>query len=212
MIAREQGRPKVAPAACRHIFTKMPHKELWRGATKQARNAGPAPSDGAARARWDHMLDLLRDFLADFGDGAKTQDQFDESDYRLAAAALLVHVIMIDGNETKSEHERLAGLLKDRFGLDDKQTADLIEAATAADREAVDLFRFTNLINRSLDEDGRRRIVEMMWQVVYADGKVNEFEDNVVWRAADLLGISARDRVTLKQQVAEQGAAAKAES
>jgi uncharacterized tellurite resistance protein B-like protein len=158
------------------------------------------------------MLDLLRDFLADFGDGAKTQDQFDENDYRLAAAALLVHVIMIDGNETRSEHERLAGLLKDRFGLDDKATADLIEAATAADREAVDLFRFTSLINRSLDEDGRRRIVEMMWQVVYADGKVNEFEDNVVWRAADLLGISARDRVNLKQQVAEQGVAAKAET
>ena len=53
--------------------------------------------------------------------------------------------------------------------------------------EAVDLYRFTSLLNRSLDEEGRCRIVEMMWQVVYADGDVTEFEDNLIWRAADLL-------------------------
>jgi uncharacterized tellurite resistance protein B-like protein len=150
------------------------------------------------------MLDILKDFLSDLGGGAKTQALFDENDYRLAAAALLIHVMTIDGSETSAEHETLASLLRDRFGLDDKAATELIEAATEADREAVDLYRFTSLINRSLDEDGRRRIVEMMWQMVFADGKVNEFEDNVVWRAADLLGISSRDRVTLRQQVAEQ--------
>jgi len=44
----------------------------------------------------------------------------------------------------------------------------------------------------------------MMWELVYADGQVSEFEDNVVWRAADLLGISSRDRIDLKHQVAER--------
>jgi uncharacterized tellurite resistance protein B-like protein len=77
----------------------------------------------------------------------------------------------------------------------------LIEAATAADREAIDLYRFTSLLNRSLDEAGRLRIVEMMWEIVYADGKVNEFEDNVIWRAADLLGISSRDRIEMRRRV-----------
>jgi hypothetical protein len=55
-----------------------------------------------------------------------------------------------------------------------------------------------------VDEGGRLRIVEMMWELVYADGQVNEFEDNVVWRAADLLGVSSRDRIDLKHRVAEQ--------
>ena len=55
---------------------------------------------------------------------------------------------------------------------------------------------------RSLDEDGRRKIVEMMWELVYVDGNVSEFEDNVVWRAADLLGVSSRDRIDLKHRVA----------
>jgi uncharacterized tellurite resistance protein B-like protein len=44
----------------------------------------------------------------------------------------------------------------------------------------------------------------MMWELVYADGSVTEFEDNVVWRASDLLGISSRDRIELKHRVAER--------
>jgi uncharacterized tellurite resistance protein B-like protein len=44
----------------------------------------------------------------------------------------------------------------------------------------------------------------MMWELVYADGQVSEFEDNVVWRAADLLGISSRDRIELKRKAADQ--------
>jgi uncharacterized tellurite resistance protein B-like protein len=42
----------------------------------------------------------------------------------------------------------------------------------------------------------------MMWEIVYAEGRVNEFEDNLIWRAADLLGVSSRQRVELRQQIA----------
>ncbi len=62
---------------------------------------------------------------------------------------------------------------------------------------------------RSVDEAGRLRIIEMMWELVYADGSVSEFEDNIVWRAADLLGISSRDRVNLKHRVADSQADAR---
>jgi uncharacterized tellurite resistance protein B-like protein len=55
---------------------------------------------------------------------------------------------------------------------------------------------------RAVNEEGRLRIVEMMWELVYADGPVTEFEDNVVWRAADLLGVASRDRIELKHRVA----------
>jgi uncharacterized tellurite resistance protein B-like protein len=50
----------------------------------------------------------------------------------------------------------------------------------------------------------------MMWELVYADGQVSEFEDNVVWRAADLLGISSRDRIDLKHRVVERQQASSA--
>jgi uncharacterized tellurite resistance protein B-like protein len=63
------------------------------------------------------------------------------------------------------------------------------------------------LINRSLNEEGRRRVVEMMWEIIYADGRVSEFEENVIWRASDLLGIAARDRIEIGRRIAAQRAA-----
>jgi uncharacterized tellurite resistance protein B-like protein len=152
------------------------------------------------------MLQLLKDFLNEVGIGDKPAHHFDRNDDRLAAAALLIHVMTVDGKETPEEIDKLHELLKRQFDLDDDLTAELIEEATAADRESVDLYRFTSQLLRSLDEDGRRRIVKMMWQMVYADGNLNEFEDNIVWRASDLLGISTRDRVELRREaVAEAG-------
>jgi uncharacterized tellurite resistance protein B-like protein len=149
------------------------------------------------------MLQLLKEFLNEVGLGEKPASRFNESDYRLAAAALLIHVMSIDGKETSAELVKLHELLKQQFNLDEEAAEELIAAATTADNEAVDLYGFTSLINRSLDEDGRRRIVKMMWEMVYADGRMNEFEDNVVWRASDLLGISQRDRVEMRREVAE---------
>ena len=150
------------------------------------------------------MLQMLKDFLSDVGAGEKPAGQFDDNDYRLAAAALLIHIMAIDGNETSAERDKLHELLKRQFDLDDDATSALIEAATTADRESVGLYTFTTLLNRSLDEDGRRRIVKMMWEMVYADGRMDEFEDNVMWRASDLLGVSQRERVELRREVASK--------
>jgi len=148
------------------------------------------------------MLDSLKIFLADLAGGSRHQGHFVEHDYRLAAAALLIHVTTLDSAMSEPERDRLHAILKSTFALDDAATIELIDEATAADREAVDLYHFTSLINRSLDEDGRRRMVEMMWEIVYADGRVTEFEENVVWRAADLLGVTSRERIELRHRVA----------
>ena len=150
------------------------------------------------------MLDSLKNFLSDLTGGEKHPGRFEQNDYRLAAAALLIHAATIDGKESGAEHDKLRAVLKARFTLDDAATDELIDAATLAENEAVDLYRFTSLINRTLDEKGRLGIVEMMWEVVVVDGRVNEFEDNLMWRAADLLGVSSRDRIALRRQVANE--------
>src|SRR5207237_9788728 len=120
----------------------------------------------------------------------------------LAAAALLIHASTIDGTMSGPEGDKLRVVLKSRFALDDAATDELIDIGTLAEHEAVDLYHFTSLINRTLDEPGRLGIVEMMWEVVFADGRVTEFEDNLMWRVADLLGVSSRDRIALRQRVA----------
>src|SRR6266481_8284555 len=149
------------------------------------------------------MLDGLRHFIADvISPTAQETRSFDDTGYRLAATALLIHVISLDGEPSEIEKRKLHALLESRFGLDPGAADQLIAAATLVEGEAVDLYRFTSVIMRSVNEEGRLRIVEMMWELAYADGQVSEFEDNVVWRAADLLGISSRDRIDLKHRVA----------
>ncbi|SFN99663.1 Uncharacterized conserved protein, tellurite resistance protein B (TerB) family [Bradyrhizobium sp. Ghvi] len=150
------------------------------------------------------MLDGLRQFIADIVAPQAQDRAFGDSDYRLAATALLIHVVSLDGQPTQAEQRKLHSLIESHFKLD-RGTADrLIADATQVEGEAVDLYHFTSVIMRSLDEQGRKRIVQMMWELVYADGQVTEFEDNVVWRASDLLGISQRDRIELKHAVADR--------
>ncbi len=147
------------------------------------------------------MFNSFRKLISEFGEGGKHPSQFAEGDYRLAAAALLVHAAAIDGSISDAERAKLHGLIKQRFNLDDATTDALVAEATAAEQKAVDLFHFTARLNRSLDEPGRARMVEMMWQIVYTDGVVTEFEDNLIWRAADLLGVSRRERIALRERV-----------
>lgn len=146
------------------------------------------------------MLRTLTDFIAEIAGGVRAS-VFAENDYRLAAAALLVHVVTIDGVIGADEMAKLRRLVAARFSLAESEAERLLEAAIARDAEAVDLYAFTSVLNRALDDEGRQRIVEMMFEVAYADGGLTEFEDNLVWRAAELLNVSTRDRVQLRKRV-----------
>ena len=148
------------------------------------------------------MLEGLRRFLAEVSRGGKHPAHFEHDDYRLAAAALLIHAASIDGEISDAERNKLHAVIKQRFTLDEAETDALIAEATQAEEQAIDLYHFTSLLNRALDEKGRARIVEMMWEMVYADGERDELEDNLLWRAADLLGVSPQERIEIGRRVA----------
>jgi uncharacterized tellurite resistance protein B-like protein len=149
------------------------------------------------------MLDSLRRFLADFT-ARDDKATVGEEDVRLAAAALLFHVIAVDGVVTPEERALLADLLRGRFDLDPADSAALVVAAENADAEAVDLYRFTSVLKQRLGIADRERIVGMMWKLGFADGRVHEFEDNAIWRVAELLGVSTQARIRLKQAARDQ--------
>ena len=153
------------------------------------------------------MFDAFKHFIAEFADGSKQPSAFGDDDYRLAAAALLVHAAAIDGEMSQPENDKLRSVLKQHFQLSDAATGELIEKATAAEHEAVDLYHFTHLLNRTLDEPGRAKMIEMMWEIVYADGSRDELEDNLLWRAADLLGVSQGERIALRRRIGGEAAA-----
>ncbi|QGM44579.1 TerB family tellurite resistance protein [Methylocystis heyeri] len=152
------------------------------------------------------MFDALKGFLSEIAGGEPSERRFEANDYRLAAAALLVHIATIDGEFDANERERLQAIVESRFGLNRATARELIQHASESEREAVDLFRFTSVLKRTLDEEGRRQVVAMLWEMAYVDGSVHEFEENVVWRVAELLGVSSRDRVMLRKDAEEEAA------
>ncbi|PHP68494.1 hypothetical protein CSC94_00345 [Zhengella mangrovi] len=125
-------------------------------------------------------------------------------DPKIAAAALLFHVMDADGERREEERAQLTRSLAETYGLSDEELDRVLKAGEAADREAVDLYAFTSVIKRELDEQGRLDFIRIMWDVVFADGYMHELEDNTVWRVAELIGISNRDRILLRQDVAGQ--------
>jgi uncharacterized tellurite resistance protein B-like protein len=148
------------------------------------------------------MLEEIKRLLRELNGGDKTSGHFDGDDYRVAAAALMVHEATLDGALTAPAQEKLRALLMAQFSLTEALAGELIEAATIADHEAVDFYHFTSLLMRTLNEEGRARIVEMLWEMAFLNGHVSEFADNVMWRVADLLAISPNERIALRQRVA----------
>lgn len=123
------------------------------------------------------------------------------SDPNLAVAALLVHLAGVDGEVSPAERRAVKAALADFAGLDEDQVDRLIAEATRRDAEAVDFYRFTSAL-KSLDEDQRVEVIRLMWQVVFADDRNHELEDNMVWRIAELIGVSARQRTVLRKEMA----------
>ena len=125
-----------------------------------------------------------------------------EEELQLAAAALLVHASLIDGRADPEERRKLKSLLQVRFNLADDEFDRILGEAEAWEQDSVDLYSFTSVLCRELDQEGRQRIVEMLWEIVLADGVLHEYEADLVSRGAgELLGVSTRDRVRLRKIV-----------
>jgi len=162
---------------------------------------GPAGGIGPADRKIAQMMfRSLKTFLSTFVEHERQSPGV--SKLQLATAALLVRVATVHTEMSQARRAKLHAVLRSHFDLDDPATAMLLEESAAVTRTAVDLYRFTRELNQLLDDESRRRLVRMMWEVVYADGRVNELEDNIIWRVADLLGVTTRQRVELRQQVA----------
>lgn len=144
--------------------------------------------------RFKNMVDHL-------GGSAEERVGLDEGEIRLAAATLLVRATVIDGEVDRREAEVLRDVLERRFDLDSGEAGSLITQAAEKEKEAVDLYRFTSVLTSRLDRPERLKIVEMLWEVVIADGVIHEFEANLVWRVAELLGVTSHDRIALRKRV-----------
>lgn len=156
------------------------------------------------------MFERLRTFLDGLTGPAK---RIEHGDPRVAVIALCFQVMEADGRILASERRKMRKVIKEHYKLDDTSLSALIAAGETAESEAIDFYQFTAELKRHLSEEQRVELVGMLWDVVYADGERSEMEDHVIWRIADLLGVSGRDRVLQRQEAAARSdTAEKAES
>lgn len=143
------------------------------------------------------MLNKLSDFLSTMflPDEVEVHQ---ENALQLAVAVLLIEVMQADAECAFEEQAAILGILKERFGLSDAEVLQLTQRGQQASRTANDFYRFTTLINHELELPEKIRIVEYLWQVVYADGKVSAGENHIMRRLVDLLHISLGDNAAAK--------------
>ena len=146
------------------------------------------------------MFQRFLSFLKDIPGAADEQDRGD--DPRVAAAALLYHVMNVDGVRQDAEWERFKLVLGESYSLSGAALDGLARAGEEANNEAVDLYAFTSVLKRHLDSAGRKAFIALMWEMVFADGDLHELEDNTVWRVAELLDVERQDRIAARRKVA----------
>lgn len=159
------------------------------------------------------MIDRLKRLFAAVGSPApepvSKADDMDE--LHLAAAALLAEVAMSDDGFDDAERSAAKALVAERFGLADDEAAALVKAAEARAADSVHLLRFTRVIKDSYTPEERVSLIEMIWEVVYADGVLHDHEDSLLRRIAGLIYVSDRDRGEARKRVVARIAAAKSD-
>ena len=117
---------------------------------------------------------------------------------RLAVAILLVEVARADFHIDPSERDEIRGVLASAYGIDPVRAAELVAGAERAAEEAVSLYDFTRRLNDELTPREKTTIIEMLWRIAFADGRIDKYEEHVVRRAADLLNVPHRRFIRAK--------------
>jgi uncharacterized tellurite resistance protein B-like protein len=147
------------------------------------------------------MIDGIRDFFSQMiAPAAGESGLAAQHALHLATAALLLEMMRMDSSVTAAETAAVADALQTRFGLDAAQVATLVALAAEEARQATDYFQFTSLINKHFSREQKIEVVENLWQVAFADGRLDAHEQHFMRKIADLLYISHADYVAAKQR------------
>lgn len=144
------------------------------------------------------MWQKVKSFLSD--QTVQPEALTDTQNLRVATAALLVHAAFADDDYSAAEHEKLRQVLQQKFGLEDSDVHNLIESAQHEFSDAVDLYGFVRVINENFDNEGRQEIVKQLWEIILADGRVDNYEDSLIRKVCSLLGVSPRDKVRMRNE------------
>ena len=149
----------------------------------------------------DKMIDSLKKFFGRSSDRTVDRRETALHDIQIATCALLLEMATIDGEFNASEKERIISILKMNYSLSDEDATVLIEAADEEVKKSVDMWQFTNFINQNYSKDEKKQVIETVWQVIYADGRLDKHEDYLVHKLAKLLRLSHKELIDAKLKI-----------
>ncbi|MAJ80853.1 MAG: hypothetical protein CMK30_05945 [Porticoccaceae bacterium] len=117
---------------------------------------------------------------------------------QLAVAALLVEVMIIDGDIADTELNTIIKSLRELLDIKENDLRELIELSKKEVNTATSLYQFTRQINESYNIDKKIELMTTLWRVAYADGKLDKYEENIIRRIADLIHIRHSEYIKCK--------------
>ncbi|RED47731.1 TerB family tellurite resistance protein [Aestuariispira insulae] len=148
------------------------------------------------------MWSKVRDFLFEkAGEPEPDRNKHTLDELHIAAAALMVEAAMLDGNFDEQEKSAIVHVCKRHFNIDCDTARKLVEEAQKQQKDAVDIHNFISKFAPHFDHAERLKIMEMMWEVVYADGELHSYEANLMRRVCGLLGVKDQENGDLRKQV-----------
>jgi uncharacterized tellurite resistance protein B-like protein len=142
------------------------------------------------------MLKTIRDFfdtaLASGG------DRTDRHTIEVATAALLVEISRMDGEITAAERAAVLAAVRGKFGLTGAEAQQLVDLAEAEARQANDYYQFTSIVTKRFSREQRIRVVELLWEIAYADATACPFEEHLIRKLADLIYVDHADFIHAK--------------
>jgi uncharacterized tellurite resistance protein B-like protein len=150
------------------------------------------------------MFDRLRRILTipESSQGAPPRHSFEER--QLAAAALMIEAASMDSEFGATERTKIAELVETQFALSSDEAEDLLAEAERMASESVQWQGFTRAIKDGFDHEERIELIEMLWEVVYADGELHDYEASLLRRVTGLLYVSDRDSGEARKRVLER--------
>ena len=149
------------------------------------------------------MFQKLKEALMGVNGEAVAASQ-DTDPVKLACAALLARAAWLDGHLDAKEEKALISLMVERFSLDETDAVNIDSEATADVNDRNDIYKYTKIVRDAFDESERIALMEMLWQLVYSDGELHDFEATLMRRLAGLLFVDDRQSGAARKRALEK--------
>jgi len=148
---------------------------------------------------------VLNKLKAMWNSDSKDKSTSKEHDISLAVTAVMVEIMHIDGKLEEAEHNEIIVAVEKRFGLPTKEVHELVEKAKVEKANATDMHRFTSQIIKHYSTEERIDFLKDLWQIAMADGHVDPYEEQLIRRTAELIGVYHKEFIQAKIAARKEG-------